>query len=340
MIWLFLLLPLFTQAEPVRIVVWQPPGHAYSYLIPVIGDESFERAVRKYQSTLNQNTDLRQNLFPQPLELPPGKITELRDQAHTPQALVMANKAQDMQPGQSYVKNVAAPLRDRGIKPYVLPLGAELRLSEKEAADFRAQLVKKFDLLVAMGGDDVEPALYGQDNRLAKGPLSATRDQAELRLIREYNQSKRGFFVGICRGSQLLGVSAGCPLVQDIPKQLGVSMHGKGEHNILIRNEHSIHLAPIFKGAQEAKVNTLHHQSVRANGNDQLRVVAVDPYGITEATELKTGQGLGVQFHPELMDEKVKKPFFDHVVGQVQKHFRANVRGCQLSYQRLLQQGR
>lgn len=318
----------------VRLAIWNPPGFKYAYVVAVREGESLAAAVGRYQGAVNLNPDLRASLVKNPLALKNGKLSLFSEQASGPRALVLANKAVDMQRAQDYVDAPAKPLRARGVKPYVLPLAAELGLSASEAEEFRAKLTQEFDLLLAIGGDDNHPRLYGREITYAKEPLSMTRDLAEKNLIEHYTKSERGFFLGICRGSQLLGITMGCPLVQDIEKEKNVAGHRHGFHSAWIDRGQSEHLTKIFPGAAEIEINTLHHQAV-AEGNSLLRVVARDPFGVVEATELANGRGLGVQFHPELMSEKTKNPFFDYIATQAQSAYAERVRGsCESRYAR------
>jgi putative glutamine amidotransferase len=305
-----------SASAEIRLVVWSPPGHMYSYVLPVREGESFPQAVARYQQGVNMNPDLRENIFRKPLALKNGSLSSFLLEADSPKALLLANKAGDFTAAQEYLKNAALPLRSRGIKPYVLPISADLGLSQEEAAEFRSVISRKFDLLVGMGGDDAHPNLYKEKIVYAKPDLSLTRDISETNLIRDFLKEERGFYLGICRGSQLLGVISGCPLTQDIEKITGVKGHGNGFHPAYIDQEASVHFSAIFPGKSEITVNTLHHQAVQPVANSPLRVVLWDGNGIVEGTELESGFGIGVQSHPELMPAEVKTPFFDHIAEE------------------------
>jgi putative glutamine amidotransferase len=248
----------------------------------------------------------------------------------------MANKALDMGRAQKYLNDAGQPLKARGIKTYALPLAAELGLSQEEAKEFRAKIAQEFDLLVALGGDDINPTLYHEPPTYARGTISLARDEAEMKMIQDYTKSGRGFFFGICRGSQMLGVSVGCGLVQDIPRELGITGHQTGHHPIFLQSAESNHLAKIFPAETEEIVNTYHHQAVKVIRNDQLRVVATDPRGVVEATELTNGRGIGVQFHPELMRNQMRTKFFDYLAEEARRAYGIRHRvGCQEKFSTL-----
>lgn len=318
---IFVFLLCGTQAEAaLRLAIWNPPGFKYAYILPLRENESLTQAVVRYQQGVNMNSDLRENIFRRPLRLGLGTSASLEGAPDAPRALLLANKAGDLERAQAFVKNVAKPLQARGLKAYVLPVSAELGLSGAEAEEFRSLLAKRFDLLVGMGGDDVHPFLYREPIRYAKPDLSMARDISEFQVIKRFLDESRGFYLGICRGSQLLGVISGCTLVQDIEIEKGVAGHRFGFHQMEIQPE-----AKIFKEifpAGSVRVNTLHHEAVK-EGSELLTVAARDPFGITEGTELVSGRGVGIQSHPEMMGAEVKAPFFDRIVTEAKIAFGA-----------------
>ena len=72
--------------------------------------------------------------------------------------------------------------------------------------------------LVLTGGEDVDPALYGQAPHPELSTVNAARDQVELAALRA--ALARGIpILAICRGIQLLNVALGGTLFQDLPSQ-------------------------------------------------------------------------------------------------------------------------
>jgi putative glutamine amidotransferase len=167
-------------------------------------------------------------------------------------------------------------------------------------AAHRADLRSAAGLLL-VGGDDVDPALYGEPNRAARG-VDRDRDERELALVGEARRLRLPI-LGVCRGAQVLAVALGGTLVQDIPRELaGAAIdHHNGEPAGDL--EHEIRLEPGSRLAAilgaTARVNSRHHQAV-----DRLpapaRVAARSADGLAEAIELTDpGFVLGVQWHPE-----------------------------------------
>jgi len=70
------------------------------------------------------------------------------------------------------------------------------------------------DVVLFTGGEDVNPALYGEKTHVTTY-YNKSRDDAEMS---EYQDAidKQKFMVGVCRGAQLLTVLSGGLLIQDI----------------------------------------------------------------------------------------------------------------------------
>src|SRR5262245_42633155 len=95
--------------------------------------------------------------------------------------------------------------------------GVPLILPATSAADL-GPLLDRLDGLVLVGGDDYDPALYGEPRHPALEPMPAARETFDLELAR--TALARGLPVlGVCGGSQLMNLVCGGSLVQDIASQ-------------------------------------------------------------------------------------------------------------------------
>ncbi len=157
-----------------------------------------------------------------------------------------------------------------------------------------------FHALILIGGDDIEPSLYGEENLFPHiTQLESERDRVELSAIEHFERQGLPVF-GICRGIQTINVYFGGTLWQDIPEQLGSTRHKyysgeKGDvfHEVIIRAENSI-----FPVGQRLRVNSFHHQSVKEAGRN-LIVFAYADDGIVEGIIHREKPILAVQWHPE-----------------------------------------
>lgn len=200
--------------------------------------------------------------------------------------------------GQAYLSAIITA----GGLPLLVPVGLdEMRL-------FRA--LDEADGLLLAGGEDIAPALFGEEPHPKLGTVDAERDAAEMVLARRALEMGMSL-LAICRGIQVLNVATGGTLYQDILSQVpGALKHDcfypdyprdHIAHTVAVASDS--HLAAIVGqtvGSPAAvPVNSLHHQAVKALGAG-LRAVAQAPDGIVEAVE-GTGDAwvLGVQWHPE-----------------------------------------
>ncbi|MFM1652881.1 gamma-glutamyl-gamma-aminobutyrate hydrolase family protein [Brevibacillus sp. B_LB10_24] len=160
------------------------------------------------------------------------------------------------------------------------------------------------DGVILSGGEDVDPLYYGEEPHPQLGYTTRERDEAEIALIRHALEHSIPL-LAICRGVQILNVTLGGTLIQDIPSQWSDPLQhsqkverGRDTHAVAI--EPGSWLAEIL-GAMRIRVNSLHHQALKEVADD-LKVAASASDGIIEAVEY-TGSSfaVGVQWHPESM---------------------------------------
>lgn len=159
--------------------------------------------------------------------------------------------------------------------------------------------------LVLTGGEDVDPALFGEAPHPATGTPHAARDAYELALARAAAE-RRVPTLAICRGLQVLNVALGGTLIQDIPSQRpGTQAHetesktqrAERVHHVAIDRE--CRLARIV-GSASITTNSSHHQSLNRVAA-ALRVTGRADDEIVEAVEPRDESWwmVGVQWHPE-----------------------------------------
>lgn len=181
--------------------------------------------------------------------------------------------------------------------------GVPLILPPGEAAAHADALADAVDALMLSGGEDIDPARYGEPTHPSVAATNPERDSAELALVAAARAARLPV-LAICRGLQLINVAHGGTLVQDIESQLPGAMphqlrRQRQERVHDVKAEESSRLA-VALGARRLTVNSVHHQSLRDIGAG-WRVVARAPDGIVEGLEW-SGEGwwaVGVQWHPE-----------------------------------------
>jgi len=186
--------------------------------------------------------------------------------------------------------------------------------------------LRAFDGLIVSGGDDVDPARYGEAAHPETGRASAARDAYELALVRAAYDARLPL-LAICRGLQVVNVAFGGSLHQHVPDVFGESVAhrltaGGRMHRGLIA-EHRLDVAAGSRLAAIAGTSIVtgsrHHQSVDRVA-ERLRVVARTPDGVIEALEAAdtTRFWLAVQWHPEstvTLDAGASAALFAALVG-------------------------
>lgn len=190
-----------------------------------------------------------------------------------------------------YIKAV----RRAGGVPVILPVGLE---AIEEVCD-------RLDGVLLIGGEDVDPYLYGEEPHRQLGKVLPERDESELALIKHMADQDKPV-LGICRGYQLMNVAFGGTIYQDVYAQLSEDLLQHHQVTDLDFAFHSIDIVGDSKlaewaGTSEVRVNSLHHQAVK-EVKAPLVVTAVAKDGVIEALESTAHRFLvGVQWHPEAM---------------------------------------
>jgi putative glutamine amidotransferase len=197
--------------------------------------------------------------------------------------------------------------------------GQPLLLSRPPGGDQEAarELVGMADGVLMTGGGDVDPANYGALPENVHDD-DAQADAFELAIIRAARQRDLPM-LAVCRGAQLLAIAHGGRLSQRPPAVDGHSeLNGMSAEEILDAR-HPATLMPGSRvaralGAERVTVNTIHHHQIADPG--QLQVTATAPGEVIEAVEPRSRWPcLGVQWHPEKMDEPEQRGLFDQLVG-------------------------
>lgn len=174
------------------------------------------------------------------------------------------------------------------------------------------------DGLLMPGGEDVDPAYYGQLPTEKCGEIVKQRDKAEMKILEAFLPTGKPI-LGICRGEQLMNVYFGGTLNQDIG-HISTCRHTDWHHKNL--GNHKVTVKPDTKlaeimGEETFTVNSLHHQAIDTAAPG-LTVSAVSEDGIVEAVEHSEHPFcIAVQWHPEHMSafSGLQRRIFDAFVS-------------------------
>lgn len=193
-------------------------------------------------------------------------------------------------------------------------------------------ILNRIDGLLLTGGADVNPLWEGEEPIRNMGSINNKRDLSELLTTRlAYNRQIPIF--AVCRGLQVLAIALGGKVQQHIydpyiveeteekklarVKSVTTLRSAKLKHDQSASfNEptHSIKIAPdsvlysIYK-QEKIFVNSFHHQGVSMPGK-RFKVTAYAPDGVIECMESAEFKPImGVQWHPEWLEEDGQKLF-------------------------------
>lgn len=184
--------------------------------------------------------------------------------------------------------------------------GVPILLPPLERVGEAARLVAQLDGLVLTGGDDIDPARYGEAPHPSNEPLARVREGWDFALARAVER-RRLPTLAICCGFQLLNVHRGGTLIQDIASQVGAQV----THRIK-GGPYPFHRARIAPGSRlhaicgtgELEVNSAHHQALGRLGRGLVATAWAED-GVIEAVEGKGARFLvAVQWHPERLGDR------------------------------------
>lgn len=153
------------------------------------------------------------------------------------------------------------------------------------------------DGLIIPGGADIDPALYGEDNKACQG-VNRDLDDLEIGII-EAAVRRKIPILGICRGHQILNVYFGGSLFQDIEHAERHRHIDTGDQCHICRTDRNGFLYDIYK-QQDFCVNSAHHQAIKKPGNG-IKIIQYCDDGTAEAICHESLPVYGVQWHPERM---------------------------------------
>ena len=193
-------------------------------------------------------------------------------------------------------------------------------LSDGDAKD----LLSHFDGFVLMGGPDVDPSLFGQEQHPNVYGVNRENDDFEISLVRAAIDLDMPT-LAVCRGMQVANVALGGTLVQHLDDH-GL-MDGHAPEGFPSAPEGVLHEVLVEEGSRLAKAlgtdrphgASYHHQALDRLG-DGLIVTGRAEDGMVESVERDEGWFVAIQWHPE--DTAHRDPqqqgLFDALVAQAQ----------------------
>jgi len=208
--------------------------------------------------------------------------------------------------------------------------GAPVHLSLIPRVDYIDSVVEGLDGVLLPGSDsDVDPLRFGQQPHPGLGSVHPIKDETDL-LIIAAAERRRLPLLAICFGMQILNVSRGGTLIQDIASQVPMAI----KHQQGVPRDRASHTVTIVKDSRIGRlatqlnlpVNSHHHQAVELLG-ENLSAVSRSSDGLIEAIEDTRDDRfiVAVQWHPELgwRDDQFSQTLFKSFVNEAEKQLQA-----------------
>src|ERR1700722_19343982 len=187
--------------------------------------------------------------------------------------------------GRSYIEE----LRKVGAIPWIIPL-------VPHDTETLQNIFDRLDGVFITGGVDVDPSHYGESKLPLCGDTDPDRDAVEMALLR-HALNRNLPILAVCRGIQILNVTCGGTLYQDVRSQVPTAL--KHDHFPTAEKPsrkflaHEISVRPRSRlggilGDEVVPVNSMHHQAIKDLAPN-LAPTAYATDGIIEAVESVDG---------------------------------------------------
>lgn len=211
---------------------------------------------------------------------------------------------------------IDADIREKYYQQVVAAGGVPIIIPPVADSDVIIETLERLDALILTGGADHDPKWMGEEPSPLLGNVNEVRDLPEL-LIARLAYNRQVPILGICRGIQTMAIAFGGHVAQDFSLAEGLKPEPKQKHSQEEERHVKTHSVSFAKGStlsdiyasDKLMVNSFHHQVVDRTG-DLFRATAWSEDGLIEAmesTELKPM--MGVQWHPEWLEEEGCKIF-------------------------------
>lgn len=204
--------------------------------------------------------------------------------------------------------------------PWMIPL-----LDDDE--ETLREIYLRLDGLLIPGGVDMDPSTFGEARHPKLGSVDPARDRVELQLTRWAIEDKKPI-LGLCRGIQVINVSLGGTLYQDIAEQVPTAIKHDYFPTAGFERDHLAHEVELTPGTRihevlergRIQVNSMHHQGIKDLA-PTLVASAVAPDGLVEGVERASDHFMvGVQWHPEVFE--MTDPHTRHLFHEFVSHAR------------------
>ncbi len=173
-------------------------------------------------------------------------------------------------------------------------------------------------LIIPGNNPDINPELYGE-KPIMKLTTEKYRNEFEMGLIQALAKMQKPI-LGICGGHQIINVTFGGTLWQDIPSQVKKDIKHSTADVEIVSHEVEI-MGGVLKanagGQKRYAVNSMHHQAVKRVAEGFSAIAQTDD-GVVEAIQKNNYPFMvGIQWHPEFQLSKYDVKLFESFCSAV-----------------------
>lgn len=197
----------------------------------------------------------------------------------------------------SLTARYAEAVLEAGGLPLLLP-------THPDSAAPPAEVVSIVDGLLLSGGGSLPRQYFADNPNPSLRQTNPLRFDVEVALVRAA-RAERLPILGICRGHQTMLEALGGAPVRNLDAQAGDADHYQSQPSDV--TTHGLRTVPGSRLAgwlgEETRVNSFHRQVVQ-EVPPGWRVAAWSDDGLVEAIEASEGFAIGLQFHPEWLEQR------------------------------------
>lgn len=176
-----------------------------------------------------------------------------------------------------------------------------------------SDIVKRNDMLLICGGNDIDPYYYHQEKHYLTILEDDLIEAMDFALLQQFYHANKPI-IGICRGIQVINVFFKGTLYQDIPSLYPSALqHSQATHPVYLPQDTL--LSKFFP--HSLIVNSFHHQNIHVP-SPLFRINAKSIDGLIEGIE--NDLVVAVQWHPERMDSHHQYQFIQLMLYMIEKN--------------------
>lgn len=204
------------------------------------------------------------------------------------------------------------------LKVYVVGKGTARYINWIQNAELVHSLIDS-DLVLFTGGEDVDPSIY-KEPKNQKTFSNIERDRYELEIFKKAVTNNK-HIIGICRGSQFLCAVNGGRLVQHQEnKNFMHNITTSDGREIPISSTHHQAMYPYDMNPADYKLLAYTEGISKMHEDGLGKEISERPFKEVEICYFPKTKSLGIQGHPEMMDQKQFADTFEYLDELLKNH--------------------